>query len=197
MPANFRDVSSLGCLCQHSNGRWRVRANVDGRNRYGPYRATEAEAADDMAKARRSGTRTGYITILEELAAACPSIHKSAPVRRRPAQRGAASSSVPQPAASVRSRSRSRRGSAARQDNASVRKRPASVGVADGRGRSGGMWRRSLSGVSSSRGGSHPAQARKRPRVASPGAGEGGGDAASSVDAAILSSVRALGRHPI
>ena len=97
-----------------------MRANLDGRSRYGPYRATEAEAADDMAKARRSGTRTGYITILEELAAACPSIHKSAPVRRRPAQSGAASSSVPQPAASVRSRSRSRSGSAARQDNASV-----------------------------------------------------------------------------
>ena len=120
MPPNFRDVSSLGCLCQHSNGRWRVRANLDGRSRYGPYRATEAEAADDMAKARRSGTRTGYITILEELATACASIRGSAPVRRRPAQRGAASSSVPQPAASVRSRSRSRSGSAARQDNASV-----------------------------------------------------------------------------
>ena len=33
--------------------------------------------------------------------------------------------------------------------------------------------------------------------MASPGAGEGDGDAASSVDAAILSSVRALGRYPI
>ena len=151
MPPNFRDVSSLGCLCQHSNGRWRVRANLDGRSRYGPYRATEAEAADDMAKARRSGTRTGYITILEELATACASIRESAPVRRRPAQSSAASSSVQQPDASVRTRSRSRRGNAAQQEYASVR--------------------------------------------SSPGAGEGDGDAASSVDAEILTSVRALGRY--
>ena len=54
-----------------------------------------------------------------------------------------------------------------------------------------------LWGASSRRSGSHPAQSRKRPRVSSPGAGEEDGDAASSVDAEILTSVRALGRYPI
>ena len=120
MPPKLVDVSSLGSLYQHPNGRWRVVAKVEKQKLTGPYRATEAEAADDMAKARRSRTRTGYITILQGLARARASIHESAPVRRRPAQSGAASSSVPQPAASVRSRSRSRSGSAARHENASV-----------------------------------------------------------------------------
>ena len=197
MPPKLGDVSSLGSLQKHANGSWRVRAKVDGRDIQGPYRETEAEAADDLAKARRSGSRAGYVTIMQGLVTERGVIRGSAPVRRRPAQRGAASSSGKHPAASVRSRSRSRRGSAARQENASVRKRPASAAVADGRGRSGGMWRRSLSGASSRRGGSHPAQSRKRPRAGSPGEGEGDGDAASSVDAEILTSVRALGRYPI
>ena len=116
MPPKLGDVSSLGSLQKHANGSWRVRAKVDGRDIQGPYRETEAEAADDMAKARRSGTRTGYITILQGLATARASIRESAPVRRRPAQSGAASSSVPQPAASVRTRSRSRRGIAGQQE---------------------------------------------------------------------------------
>ena len=208
MPPKFADVSSLGVLAKHANGRWRVRAKVDGRDIYGPFRETEAEVADDLAKARRSSTRPAYIVTLQRLFTGSAIIRESAPVRRRPAQSGAASGSVPQPASSVRSRSRSRRETAAQQENASVRKPPAQSGTqssndlqpaafAEGRGRSGGMWRRSLSGASSRRGGSHPAQSRKRPRVSSPGAGEEDGGAASSVDAEILTPVRALGRYPI
>lgn len=177
MPPKLGDVSSLGALYQHSNGRWRVCAKVDGRLRYGPYRETEAEAADDRAKARRSGTRAGYITILQELVAGRAIIRESAPVRRRPAQSGAASSSVPQPAASVRARSRSRRGTAAQQEQSGTQGssvvQPAAVATAPARESGGGMWRRSLSVASSRRGGSHPAQALKRPRVSSRGAGEG------------------------
>ena len=64
MPSKFADVASLGFLAKHANGRSRVRAYLDGRDIYGPFRETEAEAADDLAKARRSGTRPGYIAAL-------------------------------------------------------------------------------------------------------------------------------------
>ena len=162
---------------ERGDGSWRLRAGGDGKHLGGPWRESKAEVADDLATARRSTTRADYMSFLQGSVTWRAVMRESAPVRRRPAQSGAASSSVPQPVASVRARSRSRRGTAAQQEQSGTKGssvvQPAAVATAPARESGGGMWRRSLSVASSRRGGAHSAQALKRPRVSSPGAGEG------------------------
>ena len=208
MPPKFADVSSLGFLAKHANGRWRVRAHLDGRHIYGPWRETKQRLLMTWPK-RGVATRVPAILLsCRDLALGAPSsvsLLQCGDVLHRAVRPAAAFRNLLLLCAVVPGAAEELQRS---KKIASVRKPPAQSGtqssnelqpaaIAQARGRSGGMWGRSLSGASSRRGGSHPAQSRKRPRVSSPGAGEEDGDAASSVDAEILTSVRALGRYPI
>ena len=67
MPPKCVEVSSLGSLESSAQGKWRMRAQVDGNPLRGPWRNTRTMADSDLAKARRSTTRASYIDTVQAL----------------------------------------------------------------------------------------------------------------------------------
>ena len=63
--------SHLGIVVPHNDGH-RVRAKINGRNRYGPQRTTEAEAYEDLRQARATNMQDEYAAVLQQLQTQAP-----------------------------------------------------------------------------------------------------------------------------
>ena len=66
---NLALPSALGGVVPHKDGH-RVRVYIDGLNRYGPRRDTQAEAHEDLRQAQATNTRDEYAAVLRQLQAA-------------------------------------------------------------------------------------------------------------------------------
>ena len=60
--------SALGKVVPGHGGH-RVRAKIDGRDRYGPWRDTKAEADEDLRQAQATNTHDEYAEVLRQLQA--------------------------------------------------------------------------------------------------------------------------------
>jgi hypothetical protein len=63
-------------VCQHGNG-WRVQASIGGSTKFGPTRALEAEADEDLRLAQTASCEAQYVSVLQQLRAVAGNLEVS------------------------------------------------------------------------------------------------------------------------